>query len=135
MKNRRTSVALVLAISAGVLAGCGKEDLPPPPDTYGVTGQVIYRDGQPLKGGIIQFIPQSDPALNMSSIIADDGSFELVTIHSNQNLAGAIEGPCEVLVTLPIVGGETPEVIVLREPYEIDSQENHFVIQLNRPAG
>ena len=134
MNDRRTSIALILAISAAAAAGCGEEP-PPPPDTFGVTGQVTYSDGQPLGGGIIQFISKSDPALNMSSMIAEDGSFQLVTIHVNQNLAGAIEGPCEVLVTLPIVGGETPVVIVLREPYEIDSQENHFVIQLDQPAG
>jgi len=128
------ALLVVAVLSAG---GCGGSSTPaPPPPTYAVTGTVLYQGGQPLPGGIIQFLSKRDPTLNMSSIIQPDGSFKLVTIHLNDNLQGAIEGECQVMVTLPI--GATPdprpEIILLPTPYHIGREQNHFVIQLDRPA-
>ena len=110
--------------------GCTGVEVVHPP-TYEVTGRVTYRDGQPLGGGIIQFISQNDPTLNMSSITAADGAFRLTTIQGNDNLSGAIEGPCQVLVTLPIVDGQPPRVIVLPKSREIAAAPNQFQIRLD----
>jgi len=123
------ALLVVAVLSAG---GCG-DSSPAPPLTWRVAGTVLDEDGRPLDGGIIQFLSQRDPTLNMSSVIQPDGSFELQTIHGNENLHGAIKGPCQVMVTPPIVAVEVPEVIVLSETYHIAEDENHFVIQLDRP--
>ncbi len=112
------------------IAGCGGTEAEPPPPTFVVTGRVLDRDGQPLTGGIIQFVSKRDGTLNMSSIINPDGTFELTTIAGNENLAGAIEGPCQVMVTLPIVGGQPPEIIILPKEYEIGTSTNEFEIRL-----
>jgi len=113
------------------VVGCGGTEAEPPPPTFVVTGKVIDRDGQPLTGGIIQFVSKRDGTLNMSSIIQPDGTFELTTIAGNENLAGAIEGPCQVMVTRPIVGGQPPEIIILSKDYEIGTSANEFEIKLD----
>ncbi len=128
-RSAAVSCAAVLLIAH--ILGCADPQSPPPP-TFSVTGEVIGSDGEPLPGGIIQFISRADPARNMSSMIKYDGTFDLVTMHGNQNLAGAIEGPCTVLVTLPIVGGDVPQTITLPEPLVIEPHENHLVVDLRK---
>lgn len=130
---QRTLHSAVVALALLIIAGCGGPEIVHP-TTHAVQGQVVYRGGQPLAGGIIQFISQHDPSLNMSAMIGVQGDFELVTLHANKNLPGAIEGPCQVLVTLPIVGGQPPQVIVLPTPLEIESIDNNFQIQLETSA-
>jgi hypothetical protein len=61
-----------------------------------------------------------------------DGTFQLQTIHQNESLEGAIEGPCEVLVTLPFQEGQIPDVLVLKETYTIQPKDNYFDIRVPR---
>ena len=70
----------------------------------------------------------------MSSPIGNDGRFALQTIVGNTNLSGEIDGPCQVLVTLPFVGVTEPTVIVLPQPYDITPQANDIKIVLDRNA-
>jgi hypothetical protein len=121
--------ATILMLGTVLLAGCGQTISTPPP-TYSVTGRVLGRDGQPLSGGVVQFVSKEQPTLNMSASISAEGNFKLQTLHENQNVAGAIQGPCEVLITLLFQAGEIPEVIVLSETFNIDTKANHFEIKL-----
>jgi hypothetical protein len=134
MSRRMTAlwVALLL-IAAALLSGC-RESEPPAPPTFAATGIVTWKNGTPLNGGIIQFVSQRDPTLNMSSPIGGDGRFALQTIVGNRNLAGAIEGPCQVLVTLPFAGVAEPTVVVLPQAHEITPQANDIKIVLDRNA-
>lgn len=127
------SLAASLLIAVGACSGCG-ESTPPAPPTYAATGVVTWKNGTPLSGGIIQFVSQRDSTLNMSSPIGSNGRFALQTIVGNSNLPGAIEGPCQVLVTLPFAGVAEPTVIVLPQPYEITPQANEINIALDRNA-
>ena len=120
---------LLLLPAVVAFIGCGSAEAPPP-ETYVATGHVLGRDGQPLTGGIIQFIHQQQAALTTSAMIEEDGTFQLTTIHGNQNLAGAIEGEFQVLVTLPIVAGQVPQTVTLPEPVAISPSENRLVIYL-----
>ena len=123
-------VSLAMVVCAG---GCG-EPPKPVPETHPVTGTVLRENEQPLAGGIIQFISSENPNLNMSAMIEPDGTFELCTLHVNENLPGAIAGVAEVTVMLPIQGGKPPKFLILPEPYEIRAGKNHFTIHLDRAA-
>lgn len=123
----------ILAIALAVfVAGCHKG--PPPPPTYPATGQVVYRDGRPVQGGIIEFRSEKDSSLTISADIAQDGGFTLSTIYGNRNLAGAIEGRCQVTVTPAFRNGELPEVIVLVEPTSILPQTNRLTITIPKTS-
>jgi len=129
--QRWTMVAC--CFSAVLALGCGDAS-PPPPETYAVAGTVYDNQGKPLSGGIIQFISQASPALNMSSIIAGDGTYKLITIHGNENLQGAIAGDCQVLVTLPFADGQVPQTITLPKTVRIDSPVPSLDIRLDQGA-
>ena len=124
---------LILFVMCGVLAGCSGSDTPDL-DTYQVTGKISYRSGEPVSGGTIEFQSLSDQTLNMSSAIESDGSFALMTIYENQNLSGAIAGPCQVMLTLPMPNTPIPALIVLPQPYQVDPTTNHFEISLDFDA-
>lgn len=119
-------LGLVLAVALG--GGCRRQSGPKPPPTFSVTGVVRYPDGRPLRGGIIEFLSEANPTLNMSSVIHQDGSFDLTTSFANRNLAGAVEGSCQVLVTLPIAKGALPQILLLRKRYHVRPERNYFVV-------
>ncbi len=123
--------AFSLALFVAQSLGCGGPK-PPAIKTYNTTGTVTYKDGSPASKCIIQFAPESDPGLNISAISEDDGSFELITLHENDNLPGAVAGPCRVTITLPIVT-PIPKTLTLKEKYEISEDDNHFEIKLAVP--
>lgn len=115
------------------LSACGGQASTPPPETFPTTGVVQYRGGEKFTGGIIQFISQQNPNHNISAPIQADGTFTLQTLHENENVAGAIAGPAQVLVTPPIVGGGVPVVIKLPELVNIDPTANNLTIEVERP--
>ncbi len=131
--NVRPIHCLFFLLSA-TLFGCGGGPEPSELKTYPVMGKVLAADGQPLTGGIIQFMLPEDPSRTISSMIAEDGSFELKTMDGNQNLSGAIEGECKVLVTLPFGPGEVPETVKLSHSVLVNPGENDLVIQLEKGA-
>lgn len=74
-------------------SGCGSGRLP----TYPVAGKVQYRNGKPVRGGVIEFRSENPAAegLNARGQIADDGSFRLSTYGKDD---GAIEGQHRAIV-------------------------------------
>jgi hypothetical protein len=69
---------LCLAILAGV-SGCGgASDGPPVVTVYEVKGKVLLKDGTPLSGGHVYFVPVNG-TMAPEAEIGSDGSFELVT--------------------------------------------------------
>lgn len=125
----RSSVVLVLLM---LLVGCQKP-APPAIETHAVTGTVTFKDGSPLSGGTIQFMSVADSTLNMSATTGPDGSFTLQTVHGNQNLQGAIAGPCQVMLVYPQSGTPIPNIVTLPRPYEVRPEQNNFEIKLDLP--
>jgi hypothetical protein len=123
------SAIIVQFLFVILTSGCTNNASAPPP-TFSVTGKVFDANEKPLTGGIIQFISQENPTLNMSAMIAADGTYELTTIHGNENLPGAIAGKCQVLVTPPFSGGEVPQTITLPEPVTVGPRINAIDIHL-----
>src|SRR5258708_5421269 len=82
--------------------GCGATDATPKPTTYPVTGTVRYKSGEPIKGGLIQFLPQGPQAETTTAEIKPDGTFSLLTrLASGEPLPGAVEGQYKITVILP----------------------------------
>jgi len=96
MRGRGTALACVwlgVAVLAGI-PGCGSGDGPPSVTVYEVTGKVLLKDGKPLGGGHVYFVPV-DGAMAPEGAIGPDGSFALVTSRSG---AGAPPGEYKVRI-------------------------------------
>ncbi len=127
------------ALAAGMLvpaAGCGGPALP---RTYPVSGTVVYKNGQPMKGGSVQFETTADPLLRVVGDIGDDGTFRLRTLKDNARADGAPEGEYRVFVQPPLVndprGGlkvahKGVPAIVLPQTYRVEAKENTLKIEL-----
>lgn len=79
----------------GAVAGCGASDTPPRVTVYEVTGSILLRDGKPLRGGRVAFVPQNGPLLLASATVGPDGAFSLTTGDSGE---GAPPGDYKVRV-------------------------------------
>ena len=73
------------------------------PKTYPAGGTVVYKGGQPMTGGSVQFSLESDPLLRVMGAIQNDGAFTLTTTKENTRADGAPEGDYKVLVTPPLI--------------------------------
>ena len=128
---RPTALSLVMVLPLLLLAGC--QEPAPTIETHGVTGTVRFSNGDPVKSGMIDFRSKRDQRLTMNGEILEDGSFELTTLHENQNHKGAVEGPCSAVVTLFFPGNPIPLNLDLPETYEVKSGDNEFHIKLKLP--
>jgi len=122
---------LAILLPLLLLAGC-QEPLPTL-KTYGVTGTVRFSNGDPVQAGMIDFRSKQDQRLSMNANIREDGRFELSTLHENQNLKGAVEGPCGVMVTIFLPGNRIPLNLDLPDTYEVTAGDNDFDIKLKLP--
>jgi len=95
-RARRLS-GLLVAVWAG-LAGCSHSDSLPVLQVYQVKGKVLLADGKPLSGGWVTFVPKGDLSVTPSGVIADDGTFSLVTGGSGE---GAPAGEYKIRVEAP----------------------------------
>ncbi len=119
--------ALVLA------AGCARVEMP---RTYPVTGTVAFRDGEPIRGGAVQFMSASDPSLSISGQIQEDGTFTLYTLKDKTKVGGAPEGTYTVTFLPPL--GEDRRPLMpptdLRQTFQVEAKEdNHFDVRIDRP--
>jgi hypothetical protein len=128
--QRRTLVALAGVVLLG-LAGCHATHLP---KTYPVSGKVVYQDGQPVTGGMVQFRPARHAGLTTVGEIQPDGHFALTTVYKSQRLDGAIEGKHEVTV-MPAIQERQPVAWlgVVEHIYRVTPGENYFTIEVKRP--
>jgi hypothetical protein len=133
----RSTILLSIAVSLG---GCGKA-----PATYPVAGKVVYPNGSPLTGGVIELSLTGGEAVNARGPIERDGSFHVVTPGKGD---GAVLGTHRVAVRAlaqdsePLDGKPTsPAQIDPRfEKYEtsqlqvvVEPKPNQFTIEVKRP--
>jgi hypothetical protein len=114
--------------------GCGGSGGTPVPKTYPVTGRVLYKSGQPLPGGVLQFQSASDPNLTAKGEIEADGTFELVTLFQNGQLPGATEGKYHVTVIPRMSDNKPVPIYELPGPYTVKATDNYFSIELEKPG-
>jgi hypothetical protein len=94
----RRICGLPAAIAVIAFAGCGEGRLP----TFPVTGEVVFKDGSPLKGGRVQFRSVGkDPPVIAQGVFGDDGKFDLQTFDPGD---GAPVGKYQV-----VVAADTPD--------------------------
>ena len=46
-------------------------------DVYPAKGKVVYADGQPMTGGVVQFQPEKDAGASILADVGKDGTFSL----------------------------------------------------------
>jgi hypothetical protein len=82
--------ATVLVIMLGVLplGGCGSR-VPALPQAVAARGKVLLPNGQPLRGGRIEFSRLDPPKVDAFGDVAADGSFTLTTYQPDD---GAVPG-------------------------------------------
>jgi hypothetical protein len=104
ISTSRHFLPLLLLATAG-LFGCGGSG----PKLVTVQGKVLHR-GKPVCPGSVQFEPAdtSGNTLLASSLLGEDGSFNLRTFTNMKPHAGAMPGKYKV--TLNLGGGTTPEL-------------------------
>jgi hypothetical protein len=77
----RSALLLVFLVP---LAGCGPVD----PPVYPAAGKVVFRSGQPVSGGVVEFRPEAGGPAARGKIEAD-GRFTLTTGARSGAVAGA----------------------------------------------
>jgi hypothetical protein len=130
-------LTLLLVLAAGCASG------PPLPKTYPASGKVVYKGGQPMTGGSIQFNSTnstSDQLLQVIGEIQVDGTFRLRTLKDNARADGAPQGDFQVVVLPPMVseppgggaprGHRAPQPIPLPKVLKVEARENSFAIEL-----
>jgi hypothetical protein len=132
MQRLKRIGVLVLLLAAILVGGCKSSKLP---KTFPASGSVAWKNGQPLKGGSIQFRSEATPDLRVVGKIQDDGSFTLETILERQKVTGAPEGEYEVSVIPPLEGEHkgVPPITVPGRFKVVPGGENRFTIQIESP--
>ncbi len=109
-------LTLCLATAA---AGCGNRRR-----TYPVVGKVVFRDGTPLNGGLVEFesLSEGEKPINAHGAIHADGSFQLGTYSDGD---GAVEGLHRAIVRPPFVEASNLNEGVLPRPIIHHRFENY----------
>jgi hypothetical protein len=90
------------ALAALVLCGaCGCNSSLTMPKMYAVKGKVVYKDGQPLEGGKIQFHSVVSSPVTTGGDIKDDGTFTVQSRGDATSLPGAPTGAYNVTIVPP----------------------------------
>lgn len=123
----------MLVLIAGLtltMSGCKEKELPMP-KTYPVTGKVLYKDGKPMKKGMITFKPVGDDSASANSIVEEDGSFTLQTLtQTKQKAPGAVEGEHRVTLIFMVddqMSGRPPDPLTLAQTYKVLPQDNNYI--------
>jgi hypothetical protein len=131
---RRNPVAAVLPLCLFLAFGCQKpEDMPV---THPAGGKVAYKDGQPMKGGTIQFTPTAaDASFRVMGEMDENGAFTLRTLKGKQTASGAAEGPYRVTVLPPQTADhQLVRPVMLPGTYTVKPGDNVFpTITIPRP--
>jgi hypothetical protein len=89
---QNTVTASMLCLLLALLPGCG-----PRYDVAETVEGTLTRNGQPVPGAHVEFVPEADPQAPHSSAVSDDKGFFRLTRNDNQQ-AGAVVGPHRVLL-------------------------------------
>jgi hypothetical protein len=105
--------------------GCGSG-----PKAYPVKGKVVFKSGQPVTDGKIQFQSTTEPPFKSLADIDKDGSFTLTTHIGAKKKDGAPAGSYRVVVEL-----ERPaEVVPLPTVCTVERGPNEFTIVIDRKS-
>jgi hypothetical protein len=123
---------LVFAAVLACVAGCQKAGSLPA--TYPVAGKVLFKSGQPLTEGAVQFTSAADPTIMATGIVASDGSFTLATMTDQKRVQGVIEGEHLVGVALPQGTDQVPPPPIRVSPtrYKVEPKDNHLTIEIEK---
>jgi hypothetical protein len=123
---------VALFLIAVPLQGCQRQK-GNQPQMFPVKGRVVYKNGEPLPGGKVQFQSRSDPSLSIFGDIQTDGRFSLFTLVKNRKLAGAVPGEHQVQIVGPMAPDQTMiEVRPLQTTWIVEPGENDFTIQVEK---
>ncbi len=131
-KNGMASIA-ISPLFAMISFGCNQTSEMPP--TYPASGKVVYQDGKPMSGGVVQFQAEKDDGTTTVGETDDRGHFALRTLKGNRNKEGAQEGIYRVTI-LPPQSDDHQIVppIEMKETIAIAAKENVIpILTVDRP--
>ena len=129
--NTRPFSGLGLLLLTVVIVGCGNSG-PEPPPTYPVTGTVLWKKGEPVRGGLIEFQPTSGNQYTTNAEIGEDGTFSVKTLMKGKKLPGAQEGKYRVTV-IPAAKDHIVQPVEVSEPFTVKADgPNEFTIILGK---
>ncbi|MDA0833208.1 MAG: hypothetical protein O2955_11660 [Planctomycetota bacterium] len=108
--------------------GCPGKEYAEPPKVFPVAGQVVFHDGKPLTGGMVEFQSKSDNSLSVTSEIKPDGRFSLVSRLDGQSFTGASEGEYVVTLFPPQSASQAESPHTLPETYTVEPKDNEFTL-------
>jgi hypothetical protein len=103
------------------------------PATYPVTGKVVDANGNPLKGGTVQFDAGKGADLSVLGVIGADGTYTVKTFRDKQEADGAPEGEYQVTVTFLLGGTNAPPApVTLTSRFKVEARDNTLDIDLRK---
>ncbi len=140
MPDTPRPVRLLCGVLAAALLACPGGCRRPPdlPRTFAGRGRVVYKDGTPLAGGMVDFRPAGPAAGSVSGQIGPDGRFTRTTRTDRGAVPGAPEGRYRVTVTPKIDGDQTKNhgvrPITVKQGFTVKPDDsNDFTITLDQP--
>jgi hypothetical protein len=121
-------LALALATSAPILAGCGSDGLG---KRYSVSGQVSYK-GTPVEKGEINFVPEDGANGRAAFGVIEGGSYSLTTLSDND---GAFAGKYKVTIRSKTVDYSAAEEAVKKKGMSFSvAMPQEYAAKANREA-
>jgi hypothetical protein len=133
--SRTTRRGWPVAVALATLAlGCPPGG-PPPPKTYPVQGRVVFKDGQPMAGGAVEFRQADASAPSSTCEVGPDGTFSLSCVVGTKKVPGAVAGTFQVTVLPPQSADQSGgRPVQLPKPYTVkEDDSNNFTITIDRP--
>jgi hypothetical protein len=108
------------------------------PATYPAKGKVVFKDGKPMSGGVVQFQAEKDEGITVVGETDDNGNFSLQTLKGNRKKVGAMQGTYRVIILPPQSDDhQIAPPIEIGETYTIAAKENvipTFTVDRPRPS-
>jgi hypothetical protein len=138
---RRLLRCVLLGGLAAGLIGCSQKG-----KTYPVKGQVVYEDGTPVTGGVVEFLtkPPEGKAINARGVIDEQGKFVLSTFAPGDGAVigehqAIVVGPRELPTGDPLKASRPKSVDAALGDYQtsgltfsVKPEKNYFVIKVRR---
>ncbi len=135
LKKGMASIAFS-ALFATISFGC--KQTPDMPTTYPASGKVVYKDGNPMSGGVVQFQTGKDDGTTTVGETDGRGHFALQTLKGNHKKEGAQEGIYRVTILPPQSDDhQIAPPIEIEETYTIAAKENvipTFIVDRPQPS-
>jgi hypothetical protein len=105
------------------------------PKTYPVKGTIVYKDGQPLEGGQVEFQPIVKSSVTVTGDIKYDGTFTVRSRNDAATVPGAPSGIYRINILPPATASPTDQAVVdkftTKRMYFVKQDDNNnFIIGL-----